>query len=90
MAAILGRDQERADARPDVVDLAVVGGDQERLVDVRADPPAGDGRLGHQVEPSPDLVAVDGELGRRRRLDDAVLRAAIEAAAQVILPRIRS
>jgi len=66
------------------MDLAVHGGDDERLVDVRPHPSSGDRRFGHQIEPGPDRVAVHGELGHRRGLDDSILRPAIQAAAQVI------
>ena len=59
-------------------------GEEERLVDVGANPAAGQRRFGEEVELGPHLVAGDGELRRRRRCDDPVLRAAIEAAAQVI------
>ncbi len=71
-------------ARADVVDLAVLRGNHERLVDVGADPPTGERRFGHQIEPRPDRVAVYGELGHGRGQDDPVLRPAIQAAAQVI------
>ena len=63
MRSILGRDQEGPDARPDVMDLAVARGNEERLVDVRTDAPAGERRFGHQVEARAHLVAVHGELG---------------------------
>ena len=66
------------------MDLAVLRGNHERLVDVRADPAARERRFGHQIEPRPDRVAVNGELGHRRGQDDPVLRPAIQAAAQVI------
>ena len=79
------RVEERPDAGPDVVDLAVGGRDEEGLVDVRAHPAPGQRRLGHQVEPGPHLVADDGEL--RASSPTSMTRYCgppIEAAAQVV------
>jgi hypothetical protein len=67
-----------------VVDLAILCGDDERLVDVRTDPPSGERRFGLQIKPRPHNVAVYGELGHARGPDDPVLRSAIQAAVQVI------
>ena len=72
------------------MDLAVGHRDEERLVDVRTDATTRQRRFGHQVESSPNLIAVDGELGHRRSADDLVLRPPIQAAAQVISRETRS
>jgi hypothetical protein len=76
--------EKRADDGADVVNLTIRGGDQKGLVDVRTDPPTGDGRLRRQVESCPDSITIDRELWLGGRADHQVLRTAVQAAAQVI------
>src|SRR6201992_513973 len=82
MTAILGSLNEWAHLGVDVADLAVH--DEKPLVDVRAYSPSGERRFGDHVEPRPHPVAVDLELRRRAGFDDPELRAAIQAAPQVV------
>src|ERR1700747_2211023 len=56
----------------------------ELLDNTRPEPPPAELDLGHHVVHRADLVAVDRVLRRRCRRDDAELRAAVEAAPQVI------
>src|ERR1700722_18703665 len=82
MTTILGPLNERAHLGVDVADLAVH--DEKRLVDVGAYPSPGERRFGDHVELRSHPVAIDLELRRSAGLDDAELRAAIQAAPQVI------
>src|SRR5277367_4807867 len=82
MTTILGSLNERAHLRVDVADLAVR--DQKCLVDVGAHPPPGERGLGDHVELGPHPFAIDIELWRRAGFDYPELRAAIQAAPQVI------
>src|SRR6202012_51456 len=82
MTTILGSLNERTHLGVDMADRAVH--DEKRLVDVRAYPPSGERRLGDHVELRPHPVAVDFELRRCGSRDDPELRAAIQAAPQVV------
>src|SRR4051812_23038162 len=66
------------------MNLAVLGGNEERLVDVGTYPAPCQRGFGEQIESSPHRVAFYRELGNRGVADNPVLRPAIQAAAQVI------
>jgi len=70
--------------RPDVVDLAVRRGDQERLVHRCNHASAEQRRLGDDGERRVHLITVDSEIAVGGSGDDAVLRTAIQAAPQMI------
>src|ERR1700758_4475160 len=84
MPSILDSFEQRAHPRADVVDRSIPGRNDERLVDMRPDPPPAELDLGHDVVYGADHVAVDRVLRWRCRGDDPELRAAVEAAPQVI------
>ena len=66
------------------MNLAVAGGNQERLVDVGHDAVPGERGVGDDGERRMHLVAVHDELAIGSAADHAILRSTIQAAAQVI------
>jgi hypothetical protein len=68
----------------DVMDLAVTGWDQERLLDRRDDAATEQRRLRDDGVRRVHPLTVDRELAVGCGFDDAILRAAIQAAPQVI------